>query len=52
MEIGDSVEFNRNSDFAGACAFLRKHFKITTQATPYYQKFFRGTIWRIDGETK
>tara|TARA_B100000925_G_C21685542_1_gene335918 strand:- start:85 stop:294 length:210 start_codon:yes stop_codon:yes gene_type:complete len=48
MEIGDCVEFNINSDFAAASAFLRKHFKITTQSTPYYQKIFRGSIWRIE----
>ena len=52
MEVGDCVEFNIKSDFVAATGFLRQHFKIITKTTPWHDKNFKGTIWRIEGETK
>ena len=52
MEIGDCVEFSIKSDFVAATGFLRQHFKVTTKTTPWHDKNFKGTIWRIEGETK
>lgn len=52
MEIGDRVEFSIKSDFVAACGFLRQYFKITTKTTPWHEKNFKGTIWRIERETK